>query len=353
VVFTSDNGPEKLSFLPKENGPASPDFFNSFGPFDGIKRDCMEGGIRVPAIAYWNKQIPAGKVVGTPSIFYDWMPTFCDAMGLAAPVRTDGVSLMPSLTGTGQQKNSLVYVEYFENGASPGYAEFLPEHRNRQRKQMQMIRIGDTVGLRYNIQSAQDDFEIYDVLKDPQQKDNLAKDHTVLQRFMKDRVLQVRRPDAEAPRPYDSVYVPPVPSVKAKRGLKLQEYIVNSTWIPKTDDLKSIRSSIVSRPQIEKASKANLQVYEGYINIPEDGEYTFYMSSSGKSFLRIHEAIVIDQDYGHTHPGQPAKIRLSAGYHPVKIYFMKDAGASRPAFSFQWSNDKGRRSEVPSSVFFN
>ena len=34
VVFTTDNGPSKESYLPEGYRP---DFFNSFGPFDGIK----------------------------------------------------------------------------------------------------------------------------------------------------------------------------------------------------------------------------------------------------------------------------------------------------------------------------
>jgi len=68
IVFTSDNGPSKESYLPKNFVPYNPDFFNSFGPFDGIKRDCWEGGLRVPTIAFWPQHIPAKTVVTTPSI---------------------------------------------------------------------------------------------------------------------------------------------------------------------------------------------------------------------------------------------------------------------------------------------
>src|SRR6185436_4403031 len=39
VVFTTDNGPSRESYLPANYEPT---FFNSFGPFDGIKRDCLE-----------------------------------------------------------------------------------------------------------------------------------------------------------------------------------------------------------------------------------------------------------------------------------------------------------------------
>ena len=45
VVFTSDNGPSIESGL--RNEPYAPTFFCGFGPFDGIKRDTLEGGERV------------------------------------------------------------------------------------------------------------------------------------------------------------------------------------------------------------------------------------------------------------------------------------------------------------------
>ncbi|MGV3540677.1 MAG: sulfatase-like hydrolase/transferase, partial [Rufibacter sp.] len=51
VVFTSDNGPSLESYLEKVKN--DPDFFNSFGPFDGVKRDVLEGGVRMPALAWW------------------------------------------------------------------------------------------------------------------------------------------------------------------------------------------------------------------------------------------------------------------------------------------------------------
>jgi arylsulfatase A-like enzyme len=88
VVFTSDNGPSVESYLPKigpdgkkAEDPACPNFFHSFGPFDGIKRDCWEGGIREGAIVRWPGKIPAGQVSETPSQFQDWMPTLARPRG--------------------------------------------------------------------------------------------------------------------------------------------------------------------------------------------------------------------------------------------------------------------------------
>ena len=50
VIFTSDNGPH-------HEGGADPDFFKSYGPFRGIKRDVYEGGIRIPMVAWCQKTV--------------------------------------------------------------------------------------------------------------------------------------------------------------------------------------------------------------------------------------------------------------------------------------------------------
>ncbi|RYD70287.1 MAG: sulfatase, partial [Verrucomicrobiaceae bacterium] len=59
VVFTTDNGPSKESYLQE---PYHPTFFDTYGPFAGIKRDLWEGGIRVGALVHWPQGAPAGRV---------------------------------------------------------------------------------------------------------------------------------------------------------------------------------------------------------------------------------------------------------------------------------------------------
>ena len=70
------------------------DSFDSFGPFDGIKRCAWDGGIRVPTLAWWPGTIPAGRVGDAPSQFHDWLATVTELAGWTTPARTDGVSLV-------------------------------------------------------------------------------------------------------------------------------------------------------------------------------------------------------------------------------------------------------------------
>jgi len=71
VIFTSDNGP----WLSKgdQAGDAS--------PLRGGKFDAFEGGVRVPFIAEWPGQIPAGTVSDEPMITVDLFPTLLNLAG--------------------------------------------------------------------------------------------------------------------------------------------------------------------------------------------------------------------------------------------------------------------------------
>jgi len=107
VIFTSDNGPH-------EEGGADPWFFGRDGKLRGLKRQCYEGGIRIPFIAYWPGTIPAGVTEDEMIAFWDIMPTFCDITGQTAPAG-DGFSILPVLKQKGARKHhKFLYWEFHE-----------------------------------------------------------------------------------------------------------------------------------------------------------------------------------------------------------------------------------------------
>ncbi len=338
IVFSSDNGPSNESYLPKGYKPNNPSFFRSFGPFDGIKRDCWEGGVRMPVIARWPGHLKNGMVVKTPSMLYDWVPTFTEMAGLPAPAVMDGVSLLPALTGKGEQQKSTVYVEYKVGGRTPGYSDFAPQHRGRIRNQMQVIRYGDYVGVRYDIKSADDDFEIYDVTKDPQQVNNLAENGGMadLQKKMKAGVLQVRVPNASARRPYDNALVPRVDAAIMVTGYGYAIYSGDFPWVPDVTDLKQVKKGRVEKISADVLQGGNVVMFTGFINIPEDGKYEFTVNTGGKASLRIHKALIVDADYGYKSlTDKKGKMLLKAGMHPFQLTCMINKGEKKE-LKFSW-----------------
>lgn len=352
VIFTSDNGPSIESYLPKENLEA--DFFNSFGPFDGIKRDVLEGGVRVATMARWPGHIPAGKVMARPSISYDWLPTFAEAAGVAVPARMDGISLLPDLTGNGPApKRDYIYVEYFNNGKTPTFSDFTPSNRGRKRGQMQAIRMGDFVGIRYDIKSPTDLFEIYNVVNDPKETKNLAAQMQSMEAAMKAAILQARRPDAGAPRPYDDELVPAVAAVPVVSGVEWKAYEGAFQWVPNLELLKAKASGTAAQPDLSKRTRDGEigMLFTGYLKIPQDGDYTFSIKADTGALLRIHDATVVDADFGYVSGNEAnGSIKLKEGLHPFRLYYAH-GGKGKQELKLSWSSKGGPMQPIPTDVF--
>lgn len=348
VVFTSDNGPTDESYLPENY---TPEFFHSFGPFDGMKRDLWEGGVRVPTIVRWPGHVPAGRVVTQPSAQWDWLRTFAEVAGLPPPARTDGISLLPDLTGQGNPlPRGPLYFEYKVKGKTPDYAAFEPGRRNRPRNQMQALRLGDLLGVRYDMKSAGDDFEIYNVVTDPKEVHNLAGDpaFAAVQRTLKDAALQARRPDPDAPRPYDDELVPALPTVATAPGVVWQEFAGTFPWVPDFRTLTPVAGGIARLPDPalgQKTASSGL-LFTGELRVPDDGEYTFYLTTDTGAVFRLHEATVIDADFGYARGVErSAAIRLEAGLHPFRLSSIHQQTGR--VLLLEWSGPDLPRQPVP------
>jgi arylsulfatase A-like enzyme len=93
IFFFSDNG-----------GPTMPGTTINGSrntPLRGSKRTTLEGGIRVPFLIAWKGKLPAGKVVSSPVIQLDIVPTSLSAAGIEVKEewKLDGVNLLPHLKG--------------------------------------------------------------------------------------------------------------------------------------------------------------------------------------------------------------------------------------------------------------
>jgi arylsulfatase A-like enzyme len=97
VIFMSIGGPQK-------EGGMDPKFFNSSGLLRGEAGSVYESGIRVPMIVYWPARIKPGQVTDFPCAAWDLMPTAAEIAMMKPPEKTDGLSLLPLLTGKGEPK---------------------------------------------------------------------------------------------------------------------------------------------------------------------------------------------------------------------------------------------------------
>jgi len=118
VIFTSDHGG-----LHVPEGPHARITHNT--PFRAGKGYLYEGGLRVPLIVRWPGHVPAKRVVDTPVINTDWLPTLTEIAGARTPRDLDGVSIAPLLVGRGQPKPRPFYwhfPHYTNQGSQPAGA---------------------------------------------------------------------------------------------------------------------------------------------------------------------------------------------------------------------------------------
>ena len=163
IIFTSDNGPAD------EYG-ADTRAFGSTGPFDGLKRDVYEGGMRVPTFVWRQGGFPV-KSDSTPSISTDWMATLADLAGVPVPEQCDGVSLLPRFEGREAQP-SVISTRYHGYGSNQAdFKEFAERKHHLVRGEQTMSREGDIVTL----QAGGKDRPVrrYNVVEDPHQDRDL------------------------------------------------------------------------------------------------------------------------------------------------------------------------------------
>jgi hypothetical protein len=210
---------------------------------------------------------------------------------------------------------------------------------------MQVVFVDGYKGLRYNVKSADQDFEIYDVTKDPKETRNLAKspEFSKLLDAMKARALQTRVPSSAAPRPYDNALVPPSPGTPASSpGVTWKSYQGVWSWMPDFRSLSptnqgSSGSFVLSNINTKETTGIS---FESQVLIPADGKYTFTVASNGGSMLFVHDKRVITEARPITSEPKSATIPLKAGWHPLRLLYRQTGGS--PALKFSITDENGK-----------
>ena len=172
VIFTSDNGPH-------QEGGHQADFFNSSGPFRGMKRDLTEGGIRVPTIAWWPGKIKANTSNNHLWYFGDFMATFAELARTDAPADIDSDSFLSTLLGNPPEKQwvrkSQLYWEFLERGSA------------------QAVRFGKWKAIRKPMFTGP--IKLYDLSTDPKEKKDFSTERPDIVKHIKSLLDESHKPD--------------------------------------------------------------------------------------------------------------------------------------------------------------
>ena len=136
-------------------------------------------------------------------------------------------------------------------------------------------------------------------------------------------------------------------------GLAYEYYEGNISQVNDLNKLKSSKTGIIkniSILEIEKQENFGI-IYTGYLNIPEDGFYTFYLSSNDGSTLELNEEIIINNDGPHGNREVKTSISLRKGMHKISVNYFQMGGGSN--LELYWKSDNFSKEEIPSEVLFH
>lgn len=155
IWFCSDNGPER-------------DTPGTSGPFRERKRSLYEGGVRVPAFCVWPNEIKPGQKTDFPAFTSDYLPTIVDVLNLEYPTErpVDGISLSEVLNGNALEREKPIGFQY---GGKMSWVA--------QEYKLISTNKGET-------------FELYNLLSDPSEKENIIQENTELANRLKKELFE-------------------------------------------------------------------------------------------------------------------------------------------------------------------
>ncbi len=91
--------------------------------------------------------------------------------------------------------------------------------------------------------------------------------------------------------------------------------------------------------------------FNGFIDVPADGDYTFFTTSDDGSFLLIDGRIVVDNGGDHGMIERSGEVTLAAGKHALTITMFENAGGE--GLEVAWSGPGFEKEPLPSSALLH
>ncbi|MCP3914738.1 MAG: arylsulfatase [bacterium] len=152
VLFLVDNGPNTRRYV---------------RGMRGRKGEVYEGGVRSPLLAHWPARLSAGVASDRIAAHVDVLPTVLDACGVDVPEGIDGRSVLPLLERRDDRwPDRALFIQAHRGN--------LPVRYHNAMVRTQRWKLVNASGFGKEIDSVDPAFELYDMLADPLELEDLA-----------------------------------------------------------------------------------------------------------------------------------------------------------------------------------
>jgi alpha-L-fucosidase len=132
-------------------------------------------------------------------------------------------------------------------------------------------------------------------------------------------------------------------------GLRMRRFRGGFITVRAMDALEPVEERIVERlglPKDHPPDQFGL-IFEGFIEAPRDGIYTFSLRSDDGSVLQLHQELLIDRDGAASWEWHQGRIALAAGWHPIRLAYYDISGEER--LQVRWSGPGFAEEDIPAS----
>ncbi len=135
-------------------------------------------------------------------------------------------------------------------------------------------------------------------------------------------------------------------------GLNYSYYEGNWNTLPDFTVFTPVKKGTVNNFDLTPRNK-DIQYgfsFTGYVNIPADGQYTFYTSSDDGSRIYIGNTLVADNDGLHGTREKSGTIGLKAGKHAITVTFFQQGGGA--SLSVSYEGPSLTKTAIPASALY-
>jgi alpha-L-fucosidase len=132
-------------------------------------------------------------------------------------------------------------------------------------------------------------------------------------------------------------------------GLRMRRFRGGFITVRAMDALEPVEERIVERlglPKDRPPDQFGL-IFEGFVEAPVDGIYTFALRSDDGSVLWLHNELLIDRDGAASWEWHRGRVALAAGWHPIRLAYYDISGEER--LQVRWSGPGFEEEDIPAA----